>query len=223
VTLREDWRWWSGSRSIRSSRPTPRCSAAAPTPSAPRRTRRLPGLFGAARFAARTERARGRAGDGDRYGPAQHDLAVDVSPQELLSIRHAQGLSDQSVRRCRSTPAVTSTCPTAHGCSIERAHLEEDTPASRPTWEGSGRIRTGPMRSLVDYNRLRRAPGRDRLGTRDIRSSPRPARTAAELRGILIATGASDGRMEEGSMRIDATFRCAISVTRSARDARSRT
>ena len=27
---------------------------------------------------------------------------------------------------------------------------------------------------------------------------------AAELRGILIATGASDGRMEEGSMRIDA-------------------
>src|SRR5665811_1019124 len=27
---------------------------------------------------------------------------------------------------------------------------------------------------------------------------------ASELRGILIATGASDGRMEEGSMRIDA-------------------
>jgi len=36
----------SGSRSIRSSRPTPRCSAAAPTPSAPRRTRTSARLFG---------------------------------------------------------------------------------------------------------------------------------------------------------------------------------
>ena len=27
---------------------------------------------------------------------------------------------------------------------------------------------------------------------------------ASELRGILVATGASDGRMEEGSMRVDA-------------------
>ena len=38
----------------------------------------------------------------------------------------------------------------------------------------------------------------------DIRSSAQARAYAAELRGILIATGASDGRMEEGSMRIDA-------------------
>jgi aspartyl-tRNA(Asn)/glutamyl-tRNA(Gln) amidotransferase subunit B len=38
----------------------------------------------------------------------------------------------------------------------------------------------------------------------DIRSSAQARAYAQELRGILIATGASDGRMEEGSMRIDA-------------------
>ncbi len=38
----------------------------------------------------------------------------------------------------------------------------------------------------------------------DIRSSAQAHAYASELRGILIATGASDGRMEEGSMRIDA-------------------
>jgi aspartyl-tRNA(Asn)/glutamyl-tRNA(Gln) amidotransferase subunit B len=38
----------------------------------------------------------------------------------------------------------------------------------------------------------------------DIRNSSQARTYAAELRGILIATGASDGRMEEGSMRIDA-------------------
>ena len=38
----------------------------------------------------------------------------------------------------------------------------------------------------------------------DMRSSDQARLYASELRGILIATGASDGRMEEGSMRIDA-------------------
>ena len=38
----------------------------------------------------------------------------------------------------------------------------------------------------------------------DIRSSAHAKAYAEELRGILIATGASDGRMEEGSMRVDA-------------------
>lgn len=45
----------------------------------------------------------------------------------------------------------------------------------------------------------------------DIRSSTQARAYAEELRGILIATGASDGRMEEGSMRIDAN----VSVRRS--------
>ena len=38
----------------------------------------------------------------------------------------------------------------------------------------------------------------------DIRSAAQARAYASELRGILVATGASDGRMEEGSMRIDA-------------------
>ena len=38
----------------------------------------------------------------------------------------------------------------------------------------------------------------------DIRSAAQARAYASELRGILMATGASDGRMEEGSMRVDA-------------------
>jgi len=101
---------------------------------------------------------------------------------------------------CRSTPAVTSTCRRLTGVDRtrppRRGHRQVDPP---------GRERSHPRgRSLTrGLQPLRRAPGRDRLGP-DIRSSAQARTYAAELRGILIATGASDGRMEEGSMRIDA-------------------
>ena len=85
--------------------------------------------------------------------------------------------------------------------SIERAHLEEDTGKSTHLG-GSGRIH-GADRSLVDYNRSG-VPLVEIVSGPDIRSSAQARTYAAELRGILIATGASDGRMEEGSMRIDA-------------------
>ncbi len=85
--------------------------------------------------------------------------------------------------------------------SIERAHLEEDT--GKTTHLGaSGRIH-GADRSLVDYNRSG-VPLVEIVSGPDIRSSAQARLYASELRGILIATGASDGRMEEGSMRIDA-------------------
>jgi aspartyl-tRNA(Asn)/glutamyl-tRNA(Gln) amidotransferase subunit B len=85
--------------------------------------------------------------------------------------------------------------------SIERAHLEEDT--GKTTHLGaSGRIH-GAERSLVDYNRSG-VPLVEIVSGPDIRSSTQARLYASELRGILIATGASDGRMEEGSMRIDA-------------------
>ncbi|MGA2123176.1 MAG: Asp-tRNA(Asn)/Glu-tRNA(Gln) amidotransferase subunit GatB [Acidimicrobiales bacterium] len=84
---------------------------------------------------------------------------------------------------------------------IERAHLEEDT--GKSTHLGSsGRIH-GAERSLVDYNRSG-VPLVEIVSGPDIRSSAQARLYASELRGILIATGASDGRMEEGSMRIDA-------------------
>ena len=98
--------------------------------------------------------------------------------------------------------------PDGSRVSIERAHLEEDTGKSTHLG-GSGRIH-GADRSLVDYNRSG-VPLVEIVSGPDIRSAAQARAYAAELRGILIATGASDGRMEEGSMRIDAN----VSVRRS--------
>ena len=91
--------------------------------------------------------------------------------------------------------------PDASRVSIERAHMEEDTGKSTHLG-GTGRIH-GADRSLVDYNRSG-VPLVEIVSGPDIRSSAQARAYASELRGILIATGASDGRMEEGSMRIDA-------------------
>ena len=91
--------------------------------------------------------------------------------------------------------------PDASRVSIERAHLEEDTGKSTHLG-GTGRLH-GADRSLVDYNRSG-VPLVEIVSGPDIRSSEQARAYASELRGILIATGASDGRMEEGSMRIDA-------------------
>jgi aspartyl-tRNA(Asn)/glutamyl-tRNA(Gln) amidotransferase subunit B len=91
--------------------------------------------------------------------------------------------------------------PDGSQVTIERAHLEEDT--GKTTHLGaSGRIH-GAARSLVDYNRSG-VPLVEIVSGPDIRSASQAHLYASELRGILIATGASDGRMEEGSMRIDA-------------------
>jgi aspartyl-tRNA(Asn)/glutamyl-tRNA(Gln) amidotransferase subunit B len=91
--------------------------------------------------------------------------------------------------------------PDGSRVSIERAHLEEDT--GKTTHLGaSGRIH-GAERSLVDYNRSG-VPLVEIVSGPDIRSPEQARAYASELRAILIATGASDGRMEEGSMRIDA-------------------
>jgi aspartyl-tRNA(Asn)/glutamyl-tRNA(Gln) amidotransferase subunit B len=79
--------------------------------------------------------------------------------------------------------------------------MEEDT-GKTTHLGGTGRIH-GADRSLVDYNRSG-VPLVEIVSGPDIRSSEQARLYASELRGILIATGASDGRMEEGSMRIDA-------------------
>jgi len=84
---------------------------------------------------------------------------------------------------------------------VERAHLEEDT--GKSTHMGtSGRIH-GADRSLVDYNRAG-VPLVEIVSAPDLRSATQARAYVNELRGILVATGASDGRMEEGSVRIDA-------------------
>jgi aspartyl-tRNA(Asn)/glutamyl-tRNA(Gln) amidotransferase subunit B len=84
---------------------------------------------------------------------------------------------------------------------IERAHLEEDT--GKTTHVGvTGRIH-GADRSLVDYNRAG-VPLVEIVSAPDLRSADAARAYVAELRGILRATGASDGKMEEGSLRVDA-------------------
>jgi len=84
---------------------------------------------------------------------------------------------------------------------VTRAHMEEDT--GKLTHVGaSGRINSA-HHALVDYNRSG-VPLVEIVSEPDIRSAAQARAYASELRGILVATGASDGRMEEGSMRIDA-------------------
>ena len=84
---------------------------------------------------------------------------------------------------------------------IERAHIEEDTGKSTHVGRG-GRIADADY-SLVDYNRAG-VPLVEIVSAPDIVSSEQARAYVTELRSILIAVGASDGRMEEGSMRVDA-------------------
>ncbi len=84
---------------------------------------------------------------------------------------------------------------------VERAHMEEDTGKSTHIG-GTGRIQ-GSEGSLVDYNRSG-VPLVEIVSGPDLRNAEDAKAYVAEMRGILIATGASDGKMEEGSMRVDA-------------------
>ena len=101
--------------------------------------------------------------------------------------------------------------PDGSRVGIERAHMEEDT--GKTTHAGaSGRIH-GADYSLVDYNRSG-VPLVEIVSAPDMRSSAQARAYATELRGVLVASGASDGKMEEGSMRVDAN----VSVRRSPDD-----
>jgi len=91
--------------------------------------------------------------------------------------------------------------PDGFHVGVTRAHVEEDT--GKLTHVGaSGRINAA-LHALVDYNRSG-VPLVEIVSEPDIRTVAQARAYASELRGILVATGASDGRMEEGSMRVDA-------------------
>jgi aspartyl-tRNA(Asn)/glutamyl-tRNA(Gln) amidotransferase subunit B len=91
--------------------------------------------------------------------------------------------------------------PDGFRVGVTRAHMEEDT--GKLTHIGaSGRINAAQY-ALVDYNRSG-VPLVEIVSEPDMRTSAQARAYASELRGILVATGASDGRMEEGSMRVDA-------------------
>jgi len=95
--------------------------------------------------------------------------------------------------------------PDGQRIGIERAHLEEDTGKSSHVG-GGGRIHEADY-SLVDYNRAG-VPLIEIVGAPDLRSAAEARSYVSELRSILVAIGASDGKMEEGSMRVD----CNVSV-----------
>jgi aspartyl-tRNA(Asn)/glutamyl-tRNA(Gln) amidotransferase subunit B len=91
--------------------------------------------------------------------------------------------------------------PDGFRVGVTRAHMEEDT-GKLTHVGGSGRINDA-LYALVDYNRSG-VPLVEIVSEPDIRSAAHARAYATELRGILVAAGASDGRMEEGSMRVDA-------------------
>ena len=88
---------------------------------------------------------------------------------------------------------------------IERAHLEEDTGKSTHVG-GGGRIHDARY-SLVDLNRAG-VPLLEIVGRPDLRTADDARAYVSELRAVLVAVGASDGKMEEGSLRVD----CNVSV-----------
>jgi len=91
--------------------------------------------------------------------------------------------------------------PEGSRVGITRAHMEEDTGKSTHLG-GTGRIH-GADSSLIDYNRSG-VPLVEIVSEPDMRSGVQARAYVAELRAILVAVGATDGRMEEGSMRVDA-------------------
>ena len=101
--------------------------------------------------------------------------------------------------------------PSGKRVGIVRAHLEEDTGKSTHVG-GGGRIHEAGY-SLIDYNRAG-VPLIEIVSAPDLRNSDEAKEYAAELRAILVAIGASDGKMEEGSLRVDAN----ISVRRAGEE-----
>jgi aspartyl-tRNA(Asn)/glutamyl-tRNA(Gln) amidotransferase subunit B len=97
--------------------------------------------------------------------------------------------------------------PSGLRVGITRAHIEEDTGKLNHVG-GGGRVHDA-QHSLVDYNRSG-VPLVEIVSEADMRTSDEAKAYTSELRAILLATGVSDAKMEEGSMRVDAN----VSVNR---------
>ena len=114
---------------------------------------------------------------------------------------------------------------------IERAHMEEDAGKSTHVGGSGGRVH-GATHSLIDLNRAG-VPLVEIVSRPDIRSAEEARQYVNELRSILVAIGASDAKMEEGCMRVDANVsvhkpgtplgtRCEIKNVNSVRSRRPR-
>jgi aspartyl-tRNA(Asn)/glutamyl-tRNA(Gln) amidotransferase subunit B len=92
--------------------------------------------------------------------------------------------------------------PDGSRVGIERAHMEQDAGKSTHVGGGEGRVH-GADHSLIDLNRAG-VPLVEIVSRPDIRSPEQARSYVSEVRAILLAIGASDAKMEEGSMRVDA-------------------
>jgi aspartyl-tRNA(Asn)/glutamyl-tRNA(Gln) amidotransferase subunit B len=84
---------------------------------------------------------------------------------------------------------------------IERLHMEEDTGKSLHVGD-TGRLHGAEM-SLIDYNRCG-IPLLEVVSDPDVRDPETAQAYLRELQAIVRATGVSDARMEQGSIRCDA-------------------
>ncbi|MFA9430448.1 Asp-tRNA(Asn)/Glu-tRNA(Gln) amidotransferase subunit GatB [Egicoccus sp. AB-alg2] len=91
--------------------------------------------------------------------------------------------------------------PVVRRVRIERLHMEEDTGKSLHVGD-TGRLH-GADRSLIDYNRCG-IPLLEIVSRPDIHDPDTAQAYLRELQAIVRASGVSDARMEEGSIRCDA-------------------
>ena len=92
--------------------------------------------------------------------------------------------------------------PNGKRIGIERAHMEEDAGKSSHVGGSGGRVH-GATSSQIDLNRAG-VPLVEIVSRPDIATAEEARQYVTELRAILLAVGASDAKMEEGSMRVDA-------------------
>jgi aspartyl-tRNA(Asn)/glutamyl-tRNA(Gln) amidotransferase subunit B len=110
--------------------------------------------------------------------------------------------------------------PSGQRIGIERAHMEEDTGKNTHAGEG-GRIH-GAAYSLIDYNRAG-VPLVEIVSRPDLRSAEDARQYVNELRAILLATGASDAKMDGSTaLRTHSSTTTARATASSACAARSR-
>ena len=181
----------------------------------------LPGLPRPARLAAGAERAGRRAG-GTRRAGAQCEVQPSVfarknyfypdMPKDFQVSQYDQPINVDGHLDLPSGPRV------GHRAGPPRGGHRQVDPRRRRA-AASTAPTTASSTTTAPASRCSRS-----CREPDIRTAEQAREYVAELRAVLLAIGASDAKMEEGSMRVDANVSVRRSgTTRSAPAARSRT
>ena len=182
----------------------------------------LPGVPRPARQPPGAQRAGGRAGHPPRRGAALRGPPCDLRTGRTTSTRTCRRTTRSASTTSRSTCRAGWSCRRARA-SASRAPTWRRTPASPPTWATpAGASTAASTRSSTTTAPACRSL--EIVSEPDMRSSDDATAYVNELRAILVATGVSDAKMEEGSMRVDANVSVRRAApSRSALAARSRT